>query len=391
VIQHTGPLDFAISCSIDPGLSPGRAVIRATGLKNRGANYHVSNFYPQPDDVPEMLYGSFVQLWSTRHGQGRVLAFTDSTIFANFSIFDPGKSELFLGMLQWLNHGPAFSALAWLLPLLGLALLAGCAFTVRSFRTGSVVLVCGGLLGWVCASHLALVLLRGEMPPLEARLPLVRVGLETEICSRATWPTGGFIAGKEDGYGLFERSVQRLTRHGPAEESAGVTWTTFRAGETGILTGDLAVFILPARPITATFRARVEAYVKAGGKVLVLDSADNVDSTANVLLHPFHLSVRQPKTPPGPALTRAGSFPLIPVKHAFEVRGGVPLAHIGDTVVAATIPHGKGSVTVLGFASRFSDSEMGVTGDVVPDPELRKVYDFQFGLLRAIRKGTLLK
>jgi len=52
--------------------------------------------------------------------------------------------------------------------------------------------------------------------------------------------------------------------------------------------------------------------------------------------------------------------------------------------VAAVARKGKGSVWVIGFASRFTDVNMGVTGDLVPDPELRKVFDFEFGLLRRI-------
>ena len=85
-------------------MSLGRAVIRSTGLRNLPADYHVSNFYPQVEDHAYSRYGAFVQLWATRRGAGRVAAFTDSTVFSNFSTFEPGKAELMLGMLEWLNH-----------------------------------------------------------------------------------------------------------------------------------------------------------------------------------------------------------------------------------------------------------------------------------------------
>jgi len=91
ILQHMPPLDFATSCSIDPGTSSGRAVIRGTGLKNKLADYHVDNFYPQTDDEAEMRYGAFVQLWSMRHGRGRVVAFSDSTQFSNFCIMDSAR------------------------------------------------------------------------------------------------------------------------------------------------------------------------------------------------------------------------------------------------------------------------------------------------------------
>lgn len=111
--QHMGPLRFAVSCSIDPGMSSGDAVLRGVALESLDADYHAANAYPQPDDVANMLPGSFVQAWSTESGDGRVLAFTDSTIMANFSFYEPGKSELFLGMLEWLNHEQGMST-AWL-------------------------------------------------------------------------------------------------------------------------------------------------------------------------------------------------------------------------------------------------------------------------------------
>ena len=84
--------------------APWLSAIIGTGLKNLPAEYHASNYYPPAENRDDMRYGAFVQLWSTRHGDGRVLAFTDSTIFAGFSLFEPGKTELFLGMLEWLNR-----------------------------------------------------------------------------------------------------------------------------------------------------------------------------------------------------------------------------------------------------------------------------------------------
>jgi hypothetical protein len=41
-------------------------------------------------------------------------------------------------------------------------------------------------------------------------------------------------------------------------------------------------------------------------------------------------------------------------------------------------------VTVVGFGSRFTDAQMGVSGDVVLDAELRRVFDLQFALLREL-------
>ena len=124
ILQHVPPFDFAVSCSIDPGHSHGRAVIAPAGLWSMGPEYHHENYHPFPQHCPEMRYGAFVQVWAAWYGQGRAVAYTDSTIFSNFCTFQPGKAELMLGMVEWLNHGnPLLDPRPWLL-LLGLLPLA---------------------------------------------------------------------------------------------------------------------------------------------------------------------------------------------------------------------------------------------------------------------------
>ncbi len=152
IVQDMPPLNFAVSCSISPGLSPGRAAIRSTGLKNLLADYHASNFYPQVEDKTQMRYGAFVQLWTTHRGAGRVAAFTDSTIFSNFATFEPGKAELMLGMLEWLNHHNSPYPLRLVLIVLGLPLLAFGLVLCRKQNVAWLVVVCSLVFGWSIAA-----------------------------------------------------------------------------------------------------------------------------------------------------------------------------------------------------------------------------------------------
>ena len=41
-------------------------------------------------------------------------------------------------------------------------------------------------------------------------------------------------------------------------------------------------------------------------------------------------------------------------------------------------------MTAVGFGNRFTDPNMGATGDVIPDERLKEVYAVQFSLLRAM-------
>lgn len=374
VVQHVRGMDFATSCSLRP-FQPwrGRSVITSTRLKNAPADYHVSNFYPQAVDRADMRYGAFVQLWAARLGRGRVLAFTDSTIFSNFCTFEPGKAELMLGMLDWLNRRDRWGHVRpGLLAAGALALGAGLLALRRRGRLWGLAVA--GSAGW-CALAIAGVreVQAREFPPLEPRRPLVRVTIDRTACE-GPLSKNGFIEGKSNGFGIFERWILRLG------------YFTRREQGLAALAGDLVVYLYPTRPVHDAYLTALERYVSGGGRVLVLDSAENTNSTAGALLKPFGLGLAPHPQPDGTVAPGAG-LPAIPVQAARQTEGGTAFVHLNGRPVAATVQHGRGSVTVLGLGARFVDVRMGVTGDVEPDAALRQVYDFQFGLLRRLIEG----
>ena len=377
ILQNMPPLDFAVSCSIEPDAGLGRALpwrsraaIVGTGLRSLPADYHASNFYPQVEDRAEARYGAFIQLWTTRRGAGRVAAFSDSTIFSNFSTFEPGKAELMLGMLEWLNHRNASPDLRPLLIGLGLLLIAGAIVLRRKWSASWLLLLAAAALGW----SVAVVGVRsahGASSPLPKPVrPFTQVVVDRTVCD-APLSISGFIGGDPKGFGIFERWILRLG------------WFTSRRQGNNVFRGDLLVFLHPNQPVNADFRAALDEYVASGGKVLVLDSLANAQSTANTLLYPFGLSVEH-ATPLKGTLAPPAGWPALAIESACEIKGGTPLIRIGNTPVAAAVEHGRGTVTIVGFGSRFADNQMGVTGDVIPDAQLRQVYELEFSLLRSL-------
>jgi len=371
-IQHMPPLDFAVSCSIAPGASPGRAVMRGLGLKNSPADYHASNFYPQAEDRPDMRYGAFVQLWATRAGRGRVVAFTDSTQFSNFSMFEPGKPELALGLIEWANRADDVGNPRPWLALAALVLAAGGLLLARGSSATWAVLLAAGMLGHAGAAVAVRAHQRAAMPMPKNVRPYTLVTVDPTT-SGAVLPKGGFIAGREDGFGIFERWILRLgyfTRRASAAEAAG---------------SPALVIINPDRPPPREYVEALVDYVGRGGNLLVLDSHKNAKSTAASLLWPFKLSVSRDagESLAGPIAGPPG-WPAIKTEFACEVTGGRPFAHVQGKPVAATTRFGDGSVTVVGFSHRFCDLQMGVTGDALPDQALRDVYEFEYKLLRAV-------
>ena len=373
IVQNMPEMEFATSCTIDPG-STGQAVIQASGLKNLGAYYHVANFYPQAKDQPEMRYGAFVQLLATRHGRGRVAAFSDSTIFSNFCAFEPGKSEIMLGILEWLNHRggsrpTAFMAIAATLFLLAAIVLG------RKQRASWMLILAAATLGWSFSAPFVKAINSNAMPAPKPHSPLIRIGLDRTICD-SKLPKNGFISGRMTDFGQFERSILRLG------------YFTRRASGRELLDSKAIVFLKPNLSIPTKFKEQLKEYVEDGGRLLVMDSPDNGKSTGSQLLHEFGMMFRKPWRPLAGKLKVPPGWPAPTIKNSMEVVGGEPMAHLGTTAVAAKVKYGKGEVMAIGFATRFTDNEMGFVADVTPKGELIPVFEYVYAMMRAATEGT---
>jgi hypothetical protein len=373
IVRNVPRLDFATGCSIDPGQSLGRPVIQTLGLRSLPAEYHVGNFMPPAEDRAESRYGAFIQLWAVRHGAGRVAAFTDSTIFSNFATFEPGKAELMLGMLEWLNHrNRAWDPRPWLAPAGAVALAVALALA-RGRRGAWLYVLAVGMFSWAGAALTVRTVHACSMPsPKEVR-PYVQVVMDRTVCD-APLSRSGVIMGQAHGFGVFERWVLRLGY-----------FTSRRQGEQAF-EGDLLVLLYPNQRIEDEFRTRLVEYVSEGGRVLLLDSPENAESTANSLLYPFGLSLER-DTPISGVLQVPQGWPATQVGAAYRVTGGEPFITVAKVPVAARVNHGKGAVAVVGFGSKFSDANMGVTGEAIPDSNLRRLFDLEFSLLQACVSG----
>ena len=428
ILQNVGPFHFAGTCSLDPGASLGRAVVLTTGKWSLPPDYHTENYFPQAEYRPDMRYGAFIQLWSTRYGRGRVLAIADSTLFSNFCTFEPGKSELMLGLLEWLNRRSAFDywavrLLFWLV--LGLAALAGLGLAAwlvlvaggaetsagpdverianpsgnverianpsgkeADLPDGLAIrptgqptpillpLVSAGLLGWTLASLAVLAIHRAAMPPPQTVRPLTRVVVD-RTASEVPLCVNGFTHESDKGYGLLEQWIPRLG-YFPARRSGREA-----------LSGNALLILCPTRPTSDDYRNRLADYVAAGGRLLLVDSPESSGTTANSLLYRFGLVV---KVAPGVQgeLKSSGGWPAIPVQRTFAIEGGKPILWVGKTPVAAVVSFGKGSVLVLGCGSLLDDTGMGLRYNIAPDAKLLTRFDFLYALLRAAVTGRPL-
>ncbi len=380
ILQHVPPMNFAVSCSIDPGANRGSMVIRNVGLYNLPPAYHESNYHPQAEYRPHMQYGAWCQLWTTTSGRGRVAAFADSTLFSNFCTFQPGKAELFVGMLEWLNHTSrlddpvAKRALTIPLALVSVGLLALSIWLLRQWRGGSLVLVAAGVAAWTAGGWLVVQIHQQAMPLPPRHHAIQQVVIDRTLSSVPLF-TGAFADDAEGaGYGLLEQWIPRIGNY-----------ISRRSGEEAFQ-GDGLVVICPTRLPSQSYRDALVAWVQAGGRLVVIDTPDLENSTANSVLMLFGLTSSRnapvPDTKDAP-LRLADGTAETPLLASCAIVGGEPVAWWGETSVAARIEFGRGTVTAIGFGSLFNDAAMGFHWLAEPDAEMRQRYEVLYGLLRA--------
>jgi hypothetical protein len=216
------------------------------------------------------------------------------------------------------------------------------------------------------------------MPLPEAKRPFTHIIMDRTL-SDVVLPKDGFIAGKSDGFGIFERWILRLGYFFHRSQNPA------RAFD-----GDMTVIIYPSKSLPSGYVDAMTSYVKKGGKVLILESPENKTSVAPDLLKPFGLGLGA-TIEDGGELSIGPGWPKIKVTTSHEVTGGTPIMRIGDKPVAATASRGKGIVTVVGFGSRFSDANMGFSGDMDPDNDLRAVYGLDFELISSMIETRPMK
>jgi hypothetical protein len=374
-VQHVPRMDFAVSCSVDPGFSCGRPIIVGTRLWSMGPDYeHFENFHPIPQHCDEMRYGAFIQAWSARFGQGRAVAFADSTVFSNFCVFQPGKAEIMLDLVEWLNHAnPPWNPRPWLIGL-GLPLLLAGAWMARQRERSWLLMMAAGACGWAATSWAVNLAHGWAMPLPECKRPQVRVVID-RTTSSVPLSKGPNTGGSGEGFGLLEQWIPRLR------------CTTVRKEGAEAFSGDVLTVIGPTRFVSESFRERLIRYVRDGGNLVVIDSPENMRSTANSLLWPFGLAMRHDQAWQG-TIQVPGQTAEVKIERACEVAGGRPIARLDQLPIAATISFGKGAVLAVGFGSLWNDTNMGEHWMPEPDATVRARYDVLYAILRPFVDGS---
>jgi hypothetical protein len=384
MVQNMPPFLFAVPCSIEPDSYFAEKAILSSKLYSLPADYHMSNFYPLVKYRTYMDFGYFVQMMAVEYGKGRVAAFTDSTVFSNFSAFIPGKPELLLGTMNWLNKE---NRLGWLnFLLLSLAIISfASAFVVlrkssKDWRFISIVVISG-----VCVIALTVPLFtainRANYPLPEPHTKPTQIYFEKEH-GNYELPLQGFVQERNKSYAIFYQWVLRLGYFpgvGPSLQDC-----TER--------GDLVVIIKPQRDFTPEEIITVKEYISGGGKVLLMDDPLNSGSSANSLVQAFGMSIKPGEQTSYSSISDDSGKSSWPIKGTSvnAIRGGKGLLFAGaEKAVLSIAKEGKGILAVMTFSNSFADNEMGMTESVVPDEQLLRRFDLEFAILRGLINDNL--
>lgn len=360
---------FGTSCSLDAPLSA-RAPMIAHGLRSAAADYARESFFGADVLSPRAGVGSFVVLSALSYRKGRVVAFTDSTVFSNFWMFIPGKPELFLGMTEWLNRLNRWDGVNRLCLIAALGFLLVSFRFLRSTPAHGIAAAAAVALAFPAAVLGLRAIDRAAYAPPVPITPYTQVAFDARH-SDMQLPSRGFPQRPERDFHAFYVWIQRL---GYVPEVA----TDFG---TALAEANIAVVVNPVRRFSASERRRARRFVERGGLMIVMDCESNRLSTRQTLLDIFGLAIRYRPGTPTSFRNREGTV-IAQARPDGRVVGGVPvLTNDCGGATAAVLACGRGKVIAVADSELFSARHFGSV-NTVPGAVLLERYRLAYWMMR---------
>ncbi len=414
VVQHMPAFMFASGCMMEAPLTAENVII-GYGQRSLYLDYAEKNFFPRDKTNEEtMEFGLFLQAAGVRFGQGRVLGFTDSTVWSNFYMHIPGKPELLLGCIEWLNRQNSWWGilrsvfLALAIFSLAFVVWAGTKISRVEFLWMAIFAIA---LGLPISTTVFGLINRASYPLSQPKRDFIQVNFETEH-SHYELPILHMTENAAHSFHTFYLWLQRLGM-------APAVKTKFSEA---LVDGDAVVLINPHRPFSKTELQQFENYLTGGGKALIL-SDPRQHSSAHQLLDMFGMSLNpiwsdsatfsvqyhgndsikffgelsgevKGGTPVIFAETRAPNvskplqsiFPqqtkisinqTLPAGESLDLPSNHPNNGVVRKPVLSVQNVGKGSLAVMSCSALFTDREMG-SNSIQPSPNMQKIYDLEF-------------
>ena len=362
IAQHVERFDFLTSCSISAPVAAYRTIADSRILSNQ-ADYATRDFFPKERYSSTSEFGRFIQAAAVLHGDGRVVLFTDSTCFSNFSVFMDGYPSFLLGTVAFLSReNPSVPWRALFLAAVVLALVALGTLMWRGRRVqGLAAVACGVLLGWAVFSVTACFVHRLTYPLPEPAedVPFVYFDIEHSDIEIEPQPASAEAYDRTRQYDTFFVWSQRIGKIPQLVDAE-------RRNE--VLDGRPYVIINPHHAIRSGFLDWISQYVVSGGTMILLDGCGRDPRGSEQLLAVFELPLvdacGEERVIEGASITRHEISPSL-------------------TVSVSVAPIGVGRVVLVSDSSPFANLSLG-GAFTVPSSIQKSLYDVVFWLFRDV-------
>jgi hypothetical protein len=403
VVQNMPTFMFATGCTLEvPFLAEN--VIVGYGNKSVNLDYSRRNFFPINIDRENMEFGLFVQAAGVTFGKGRAFFFTDSTVWSNFYMFIPGKPELLLGIIEWLNRkNSIFNILRLLCIILASLSIIWIVSTYNLKKIEKTIFLLVTLFTIHLVSSMAILSINKLntlfYPIPQPHAKYIKVAFETQH-SNFELPVTHTPDNPKNSYHTFYVWLQRLN-YVPVVKSTFVE---------SLQDCDAMVLINPRKPFTEIEIEKTEEYLRKGGKLFLIDDPNNNRyNIANQLLSKIGLRLNPTDTLHTPVVIMRSSTDTTEISGfcAGEVIGGVPYIFARNSLMTGEVKSfnkqndirnksldtvntrpilaiqkvGSGMIAAMSASSLFTDLEMGSTSSN-PTTNMKKIYELEYFIFR---------
>ena len=276
---------------------------------------------PVVQNMPEFMFATSCML-NVPHGKGRVFLFSDSTVWSNFYMFIPGKPELILGILNWLDRRNGiweFLHIAFIFSAFGSLIIS----IFIGKKISKKYLLYLTLAAWLITTPLAvhffevLNLIYYSSP--KPHTKYTQVNFESEH-SDFEMPVLHITQNTERDYHTFYVWLQRINavpklynNYGDALKGAGSL-----------------VIINPVKPFSKSEIQKTKDFVENGGKIFLIDdpAKTNLSVSNNFLASlSIPLILKRNSSSPVTIFRRKNDTLLVGSNSAAEVSGGKQLLY----------------------------------------------------------------
>lgn len=367
---------FATSCTANGNLFSDPVMIGGA-IRSLYLDYSKVSFFPDRDKTKDYGFGNFLQAVSVKYGKGRVLLFTDSTVFSNFYVFFAGRPEFALFSIKWLNRTNRFFELKGLFLLLAFfSLMAMLILALLKREKVFASLTLGTLFAILFTLSFIRAIDAVSTHKISPRTPYTKIAFEKEH-SNFVMPLFGFQNFSEKSYHTFFLWTQRL----------GYVPSIFDQIDDALMDSDLSVIINPSTTFSKREIRKLEDFLSEGGKVLLIFNPSGYTPPARELAERFGFKLKREIRLFPEVHDKEGNF-LLKLQKCGIVEGGNPVLFADEGIPILSYTRvGKGIFAIFTSFSGFSDKEMG-DYNVIPDEKQRKLHELEYWLINSLLRGN---